>query len=394
MKQLSSVESERQQNSRSRQTENNVSPVSQAFVDNRESAAIQRQLMTKMTNSPQAIAQRKLSEQMHNSSRMSAQCKQMAKASARSVQRVGGEEELMQGKFAPIQRVEEEELLQGKFSTAQFVQLSAEKENNIGLPDNLKQGVENFPGMDMTDVRVHYNSSKALQLNALTHMQARGEKVEPSSRKQNASPNRYVFQRITNNGVAVDIATLTLVDARTHLGRLRRIRGITNAGGVVPLADVPYIYALTDEAALQLRIQTLEAAALEVRRLAVVAGLVGQLAALATVANWTNPPAWAGTTPTAADGGETIGATLLPAAVAARWGTFLGAGAYSHKHPRTGLVDATRLVSADGQRSIRYGNHEQNSSANQHHFHEETWTYTALSTTLTVANVLRRAPVT
>ena len=220
------------------------------------------------------------------------------------------------------------------------------------------------------------------------------EKGEPGQKKENTSQHRSVIQRITHNGLAVNIGTLNLVDARNHLGRLRRIRGITGAGGVVPPADALYAYLPADEAALQQRIQTLEAAALDARRLAVVAGLVVQLAALATAADWANPPAWAGTTPTAADGGETIGANLLPATVAARWAAFLGGGTYSHKHPRTGVVDATRLVSADGQRSIRYGAHEQNSSANQHHFHEETWTYDAPTTTLTVANVLRRTPVT
>jgi hypothetical protein len=127
---------------------------------------------------------------------------------------------------------------------------------------------------------------------------------------------------------------------------------------------------------------------------AVVADLVTQITDLATAIDWTVLPAWAGTTPTAADGVETIGANIPPADVSARWQVFLGAGPYSHKHPRTGIDDPTRLVSADGQRSIRYGNHERNSSANQHHFHEETWTYNAATTTLTVTNVLRRTPVT
>jgi uncharacterized protein DUF4157 len=172
MKQSLPIESERQYTRHSHHTANNVSPVNQAFVDNRESTAIQRQLMAKMANSPQAIAQRMLSEQMHNSSRMSAQRKQMAKASGGFVQRVEGEEELLQGKFTPVQRKEEDELpLQGKFSAAQLAQAPEEKQNNTGLPDNLKQGVENLSGMSLDNVKVHYNSSKPAQLNALAYAQ-------------------------------------------------------------------------------------------------------------------------------------------------------------------------------------------------------------------------------
>ena len=203
MKQSLPIESERQQNNRSHLTASNTSPVSQAFVDNRESSASQRRLMAKIANSPQVIAQRQFSEQIHNSARMTAQRQQMAKASGGAVQWMEGEEELMQGKFKPIQRVEDEELLQGKFDvtqrveeeellqgkfdtvqhveeeelmqgmfdTAQREQAPAEKANNTGLPDNLKQGIENLSGMSMDNVKVHYNSSKPAQLNALAYAQ-------------------------------------------------------------------------------------------------------------------------------------------------------------------------------------------------------------------------------
>ncbi len=203
MKQSLPIESERQNNNRSHLAVSNASLVSQAFVDNRESTAIQRQLMAKMANSPQAIAQRKLSEQINNSPQMLAQQQLIVKMSGSAVQRVEGEEELMQGKFKTIQRVEDEELLQGKFSVVQRVeeeelmqgkfapiqrvdeeelmqgrfdmvqreQAPTEKANNTGLPDNLKQGIENLSGMSMDNVKVHYNSSKPTQLNALAYAQ-------------------------------------------------------------------------------------------------------------------------------------------------------------------------------------------------------------------------------
>ncbi len=45
------------------------------------------------------------------------------------------------------------------------------KENKTGLPDNLKEGVENLSGISMDDVKVHYNSSKPSQLKALAYAQ-------------------------------------------------------------------------------------------------------------------------------------------------------------------------------------------------------------------------------
>jgi hypothetical protein len=45
------------------------------------------------------------------------------------------------------------------------------KANNTGLPDQLKSGVENLSGLSMDDVKVHYNSNKPAQLQALAYAQ-------------------------------------------------------------------------------------------------------------------------------------------------------------------------------------------------------------------------------
>lgn len=45
------------------------------------------------------------------------------------------------------------------------------KKNNSGLPDTLKNGVESLSGYSMDDVKVHYNSDKPAQLNALAYAQ-------------------------------------------------------------------------------------------------------------------------------------------------------------------------------------------------------------------------------
>jgi hypothetical protein len=45
------------------------------------------------------------------------------------------------------------------------------KSNTTGLPDQLKEGVEQHSGFSMDDVKVHFNSSKPAQLNALAFAQ-------------------------------------------------------------------------------------------------------------------------------------------------------------------------------------------------------------------------------
>ena len=196
MKRSSPVESERQQ-TRNPAAAAAMSSVHQAFADNRESTANQRQLMAAMANSPQAIAQRKISQLIHNSSRMLAQRKLL---SGDAVQRIE-EEEPLQGRFETAQRVEEEEPLQKKSEPIQRVeedelqkkaatdspaqlreQSSAQTNNtanNTGLPDNLKSGIESLSGMSMDSVRVHYNSSQPAQLNALAYAQGTDIHVAP-----------------------------------------------------------------------------------------------------------------------------------------------------------------------------------------------------------------------
>ena len=199
------------------------------------------------------------------------------------------------------------------------------------------------------------------------------------------------LQRIThtvapNPPVVIDIGTLDDPNCRLHLQRIGRI----NAGHPIG-DDADYQYAPGDRALIVVRQATL----LEDRRLNLVNGLVAQLAALGTAADHQVQPPWSGNNPAGAEGAEVIGANVLPAeaTIVGEWTAFLGAGTYSHKHPRTGVVDNTRLVSADGQRSIRYGNHERNSNAGNHHFHQETWVHNAEANTVTVNNTLRRASV-
>ncbi len=64
---------------------------------------------------------------------------------------------------------------------------------------------------------------------------------------------------------------------------------------------------------------------------------------------------------------------VKPGDAVQRWDDLLGPGPHSNLHPRTGLPDPNRITSADGFRSIRFGNHEMGSKPTEFHYHEEIW---------------------
>jgi len=137
-------------------------------------------------------------------------------------QEVPEEEELMQGKFeskpeiscpscfaAPIpilqkQEIpEEEEPLQGKMIEniqrqeipEEEEPLQTKRENNTGIPDNIKDGVENLSGIDMNDVRVNYNSSKPADVGALAYTQGTNIHVAPGQERHLPHEAWHVVQQ-------------------------------------------------------------------------------------------------------------------------------------------------------------------------------------------------------
>lgn len=77
---------------------------------------------------------------------------------------------VLQNKMVQKVATEEEEPVQGKFADGQQNNaVFQKKENNTGLPGDLKNGVESLSGFAMDDVKVHYNSDKPAQLNALAY---------------------------------------------------------------------------------------------------------------------------------------------------------------------------------------------------------------------------------
>ncbi|MHC1757841.1 MAG: DUF4157 domain-containing protein [Methanosarcina sp.] len=103
-------------------------------------------------------------------------------------QEIPEEEEPLQGKMiGTIQRQEipeEEEPLQTK------------KENNTGMPNNLKAGVESLSGIDMSDVRVHYDSDKPAKVEALAYTQGTNIYVAPGQERHLPHEAWHVVQQI------------------------------------------------------------------------------------------------------------------------------------------------------------------------------------------------------
>lgn len=114
----------------------------------------------------------------------------------KAVQRMAPEEEELplQGHFATAQLQggpEEEELLQGRFAP---VQAKAEP-NLTGMPDSLKSGIESLSGMDMSSVRVHSNSDKPAQLNALAYAQGNDIHLAPGQEQHLPHEAWHVVQQ-------------------------------------------------------------------------------------------------------------------------------------------------------------------------------------------------------
>ncbi len=61
------------------------------------------------------------------------------------------------------------------------------QENNTGLPDNLKSGIENLSGYSIDEVKVHYNSPQPAQLQA--HAYAQGTDIHLAPGQERHLPN-------------------------------------------------------------------------------------------------------------------------------------------------------------------------------------------------------------
>jgi len=77
----------------------------------------------------------------------------------------------------------------------QVIQTMPAAENMTGLHNNLKAGIESLSGISLDDVRVHYNSSKPAQLNALAYTQGTEIHVAPKQERHLAHEAWDVVQQ-------------------------------------------------------------------------------------------------------------------------------------------------------------------------------------------------------
>ncbi|WP_377154438.1 DUF4157 domain-containing protein [Roseateles sp. UC29_93] len=69
------------------------------------------------------------------------------------------------------------------------------QENRTGMPDGLKSGIESLSGTDLSDVRVHRNSSQPAQLNALAYAQGNDIHLGPGQEQHLPHEAWHVVQQ-------------------------------------------------------------------------------------------------------------------------------------------------------------------------------------------------------
>jgi hypothetical protein len=121
------------------------------FTDSRPVAVAQRRQQAQLNQSPRVQQAATLQALMRQSPRMQQAAQLQAAATP-----------------APVQRQEAP---------------APARQNNTGLPDELKAGVENLSGHSLDDVQVHYNSAKPAQLQAHAYAQGSEIHIAPGQEK-------------------------------------------------------------------------------------------------------------------------------------------------------------------------------------------------------------------
>ena len=83
----------------------------------------------------------------------------------------------------------------GNAAVAQMLTKAAPRANATGLPDGLKAGVEALSGLAMDDVRVHYNSARPAEVQALAYTQGADIHVGPGQEEHLAHEAWHVVQQ-------------------------------------------------------------------------------------------------------------------------------------------------------------------------------------------------------
>ncbi len=148
------------------------------FVDNRQEAIAQRKLQEAISNSPRVQQLKAYQERANNSPQVS---------QLRTIQdRANNSPQF--SKAAQLQAMADNH-------SAQQQQPIQKKENNTGLQDNLKTGMENLSGMSFDDVKVHRNSDKPAQLQAHAYAQGTDIHLGPGQEKHLPHEAWHVVQQ-------------------------------------------------------------------------------------------------------------------------------------------------------------------------------------------------------
>ncbi len=144
----------------------NDSDTKQSFFSKNSppTTTVQYKLSKAIANSPRMAAQHAATQRINQSSRMVAQRRGLESMFGQPVQRKGSGE-------------------------------SRARTNHTGLPDSLKAGIENLSGLAMDDVKVHYNSSKPAQLQALAYTQGTEIEVAPGQEQHLPHEAWHVVQQ-------------------------------------------------------------------------------------------------------------------------------------------------------------------------------------------------------
>ena len=105
------------------------------------------------------------------------------------VQRADDEDDLLQGKFVAQRDEDEDDLLQGKFEQP----LQREAENKTGIPDDVKQRMEDSFNTDFSGVRVHPDSAAAPEVGALAYTQGTDIHFAPGQFKPDTSAGQQLL---------------------------------------------------------------------------------------------------------------------------------------------------------------------------------------------------------
>lgn len=154
-------------------------PKTQTVANTSTQKKVDANLIPKLVdNHPGVVAQRQLEETINSSPGMQ---------QLKSIQLMA--DHSIAGKIVQREVLEEEEPIQGKFEVVQ------KKDNNTGLPDSLKTGVENLSGFSMDDVKVHYNSYKPAQLQAHAYAQGTAIHIAPGQEQHLPHEAWHVVQQ-------------------------------------------------------------------------------------------------------------------------------------------------------------------------------------------------------